>query len=61
MIGRKGMLVAARTLALAGVELLENPSELEGAKAAFQKRLAGRHWVTRIPADGAPPLDFATK
>ena len=60
-IGRKGMLVAARTLALAGVELFESPAELDAAKMAFQKRLAGRHWVTRIPADGKPPLDYATK
>ena len=60
-IGRKGMVVAARTLALAGVELLENPVEIDAAKTAFQKRLNGRHWVTRIPADGKPPLDYATK
>jgi aminobenzoyl-glutamate utilization protein B len=60
-IGRKGMVVAARTLALAGVELLESPVEIEAAKAAFQKRLAGRHWVIRIPANGKPPLDYATK
>jgi aminobenzoyl-glutamate utilization protein B len=60
-IGRKGMVVAARTLALAGVELLEKPAEVEAAKAAYQKRLAGRHWVTRIPADGKPPLDYAVK
>ena len=60
-IGRKGMVLAARTLALAGVELLEKPVEIDAAKTAFQKRLAGRHWVTRIPADGKPPLDYAAK
>ncbi|HKE22245.1 MAG TPA: amidohydrolase [Bryobacteraceae bacterium] len=60
-IGRKGMVVAARTLALAGVELLEKPVEVDAAKTAFQKRLAGRRWVTRIPPDGKPPLDYATK
>jgi aminobenzoyl-glutamate utilization protein B len=59
-IGRKGMVVAARTLALAGVELFEQPAEVQAAKAAFGKRLAGRHWTTRIPADGKPPLDYAT-
>jgi len=57
-IGRKGMVVAARTLALAGVELFESPAELQAAKDAYQKRLAGRHWTTRIPADGKPPLDY---
>jgi aminobenzoyl-glutamate utilization protein B len=60
-IGRKGMVVAARTLALAGVELFENPAEVQAAKDAFTKRLDGRHWTTRIPAEGKPPLDYATK
>jgi aminobenzoyl-glutamate utilization protein B len=60
-IGRKGMVVAARTLALAGVELFQNPAELAAAKEAYTKRLNGRHWTTRIPPDGKPPLDYATK
>ena len=60
-IGRKGMVVAARTLALAGVELFENPGELKAAHDAFEKRLAGRHWTTRIAADAKPPLDYAVK
>jgi aminobenzoyl-glutamate utilization protein B len=60
-IGRKGMVVAARTLALAGVELFENPAEVEAAKQTFAKRLDGRHWTTRISADSKPPLDYATK
>jgi aminobenzoyl-glutamate utilization protein B len=60
-IGRKGMVVAARTLAIAGVELFENPSEVRAAHDAFEKRLSGRKWTTRIPADGKPPMDYATK
>jgi aminobenzoyl-glutamate utilization protein B len=60
-VGRKGMVVAARTLALAAVELFENPAEVQAAKAAFQERLAGRHWTTRIQADSPPPLDYAVK
>jgi aminobenzoyl-glutamate utilization protein B len=47
-IGRKGMLVAARTLALAGVELFENPSELQAARDAFDKRRTGRTGRTHI-------------
>ena len=58
-IGRKGMVVAARILALAAVDLLENPAEVEAAKAAFQKRLAGRTWTTHIAKDAKPPLDYA--
>ncbi|HUA85392.1 MAG TPA: amidohydrolase [Bryobacteraceae bacterium] len=60
-IGRKGMVVAARTLALAGVELFENPDEVAAAHEAFEKRLAGRKWTTRIPPDAKPRLDYAVK
>lgn len=60
-IGRKGMLVAARTLALSALELVENPKEIEAAKADFEKRKAGRTWVTRIGVDTTPPLDAQAK
>jgi aminobenzoyl-glutamate utilization protein B len=60
-IARKGMVVAARTLAVAGLELFQNPAELKAARDAYEKRLAGRKWTTRIPADGKPPYDYATK
>jgi aminobenzoyl-glutamate utilization protein B len=60
-IGRKGMVVAARTLALGAIELFEKPEEVAEAHVAFQKRLAGRKWNTRIPADGKPPLDYAVR
>ena len=56
-IGRKGMLVAARTLALAAVELFENPAEIHAASEAYRKRLAGRTWTTHITKDARPPLD----
>ena len=56
-IGRKGMLVAARTLALAAVELFENPAEIHAASEAYRKRLAGRTWTTHIAKDARPPLD----
>jgi aminobenzoyl-glutamate utilization protein B len=57
-IGRKGMVVAARTLALAGVELFENPSEVKAAHDAFEKRLNGRKWTTRIAPDSKPAMDY---
>jgi aminobenzoyl-glutamate utilization protein B len=60
-IGRKGMVVAARTMAVAAVDLFENPAQLAAAKDAFQTRLAGRKWTTRIPPSGKPPLDYAVK
>jgi aminobenzoyl-glutamate utilization protein B len=58
-IGRKGMVVAARTLAVAAIDLFENPAQVAAAKDAFQTRLAGRKWTTRIPPNGKPPLDYA--
>jgi aminobenzoyl-glutamate utilization protein B len=60
-IGRKGMLVAARTLALAAVEIFQTPAEVVAAREAYTKRLAGRKWTTHVPVDGKPPLDYATK
>jgi aminobenzoyl-glutamate utilization protein B len=60
-IGRKGMLVAARTLALAGGELFENPAEVQAARDSFEKRRASRTWTTRIAPDAQPPLNYAVK
>ena len=55
------MVVAARTLALAAAELFENAEEVKAAHDAYEKRLAGRQWTTRIKADSKPPLDYAMK
>jgi aminobenzoyl-glutamate utilization protein B len=60
-IGRKGMLVAARTLSLGAIELLENPGQVKAARLAFEKRLAGRKWVTRIAPESKPRLNYASK
>ncbi len=60
-IGRKGMLVAARTLALAGTTLFENPAEVKAAHDSFEKRRAGRTWQTHIPADAKPPVSTSAK
>ena len=57
-IGRKGMVVAARTLAVAGVELFENPAEVKAAHDAFEKRLDGRKWITRVPPDSKPNMNY---
>ena len=54
-IGRKGMVVAARTLALSAVELLQNPAQIDAAKTSFEKRRAGRTWQTRIAPDAKAP------
>ena len=60
-IGRKGMVVAARTLSLAATELFENPAEVKAAHDSFEKRVNGRKWTTQIKRDSKPPLDYARK
>ncbi|HWC95639.1 MAG TPA: amidohydrolase [Candidatus Sulfopaludibacter sp.] len=57
-IGRKGMEVAARTLALSIMDLVENPTAIDAVKTSFEKRRAGRTWTTHIAPGAAPPLDY---
>ncbi|MBM4188327.1 MAG: amidohydrolase, partial [Gemmatimonadetes bacterium] len=56
-IGHKGMLVAAKSMALTAIELLTTPSHLVEARAEFEARLGGFEYQNRI-GDRAPPLDY---
>lgn len=60
-IGKKGMVVAAKTLALTALDLYTDPSELKAARASFEKRRAGHEYQSRIPADHKPPLNYRDK
>ena len=57
-IGRKGLLVAAKTLALSALDLLEDPKLIQSAKADFERRRAGNPYRSRIPADQKPPFNY---
>jgi aminobenzoyl-glutamate utilization protein B len=57
-VGRKGMVVAAKTLALTALDLLADPGEVGAARASFERRRAGHEYRSRIPADRKPPLDY---
>ena len=57
-IGRKGMLVAAKSLVLTAVDLFTEPKQVAAAKASFEKRRAGFEYRSRIPADQKPPLNY---
>ena len=57
-IGRKGMVVAAKTLVLTAMDLFTDPKQVEAAKASFEKRRAGFEYRSRIPADHKPPLGY---
>ena len=50
-IGQKGMLVAAKTLALATLELLTIPKLVADARAEFQKAMTGREYKSAHPKD----------
>jgi aminobenzoyl-glutamate utilization protein B len=60
-IGRKGMLIAAKTLALSALELFQNQSLIEAAKADFNKRRSGFEYRSRIPANQKAPLNYRDK
>ncbi|MEM7334008.1 MAG: amidohydrolase [Chloroflexota bacterium] len=53
-IGAKGMLFAAKGMALAGLELFTNPELLAEAKAEFEKARKGKEYVSPLP-DGTVP------
>jgi aminobenzoyl-glutamate utilization protein B len=54
-IGHKGMLYAAKAMALVGYDLLTEPSHLERAKAEFSKVTDGQPYKTPLP-EGLEPL-----
>lgn len=60
-IGRKGMVVAAKTMALTMMDLFSNPQAVADAKASFAKRRGSVEYRSRIPQDHKPPLDYRDK
>lgn len=60
-IGRKGLLVAAKTLALTAMDLFTDPQQVEAARASFNKRRAGHEYRSRVPAGQKPPLNYRDK
>jgi aminobenzoyl-glutamate utilization protein B len=55
-IGRKGMMVAAKTLALAAIELFQSPELVKQARAAFDAKMAGQKYRSLIPENKRPAL-----
>jgi aminobenzoyl-glutamate utilization protein B len=60
-IGRKGMVVAAKTLALSALDLLTTPADIAAAQASFEKARSGLEYRSRLPADQGPPLHYRDK
>jgi aminobenzoyl-glutamate utilization protein B len=59
-IGEKGMLVAAKTLALTLIDLLSDPVHVQKARAEFEAKRGIRAYSARI-GDRPPPLDYRKK
>jgi aminobenzoyl-glutamate utilization protein B len=57
-IGRKGMVVAAKTLALSTLDILYEPGQVKLAREAFDKRRAGFTYRSRVPANQGAPLSY---
>jgi aminobenzoyl-glutamate utilization protein B len=54
-IGHKGMMVAAKVLALSLADLLEDANAVKEAQADFKKRMHNRQYTTRIPKGQKAP------
>ncbi len=57
-IGRKGMILAARTLAATAVDLFQSPGVLDAARIEHRRRLAGRTYRSLLAPGQKPPLDY---
>ena len=57
-IGKKGMQLAAKTLAATAYDLYADPKLVEAAKAEFAAKLTGRKYQPLLDKDQAPPLDY---
>jgi aminobenzoyl-glutamate utilization protein B len=55
-LGQKGLLVAAKTLALTAADIFHSPVLAARAKADFANALKGRAYRSLIPANATPPL-----
>jgi aminobenzoyl-glutamate utilization protein B len=57
-IGKKGMNLAARTLAATAFDLFSDPQLVKDAKTEHTRRLAGKKYESLLEKDQPPPLDY---
>ncbi len=60
-IGRKGMLLAAKTLAATAEELYRNRQLLTEARREFEERLEGKTYQPMLQPGQEPPLDYRNR
>jgi aminobenzoyl-glutamate utilization protein B len=57
-IGQRGMVVAAKAIALTGADLLTSPQLVADARKEFERQLEGKKYRSFIPEGQKPPLDY---
>lgn len=57
-IGQRGMVVAAKAIAITVADLFADPKLIEEAKADLERQLKGNRYESPIPVDQKPPLDY---
>ena len=57
-IGNKGMMVAAKTIALTAIDLFSDKNLIEKAKAEFSKKRGANFKYIPLLGDRAPALDY---
>lgn len=57
-IGNRGLVAAAKVLALTGADLLRSPALLAEARGDFETRMKGRRYTTRIPKGQKAPASI---
>jgi aminobenzoyl-glutamate utilization protein B len=57
-IGHTGMLQAAKILALATAELMQNPKLVDKARNEFEEQVKATPYDCPLPADSSPPIDY---
>jgi aminobenzoyl-glutamate utilization protein B len=57
-IGQRGMVIAAKAMALTGADLYARPQLVADARTEFDRQLAGKKYRSFIPEGRQPPLDY---
>ncbi len=55
-IGHKGMMLAAKAMAITAVDLLTVPEHLQTVREEFEQRTHGKPYISPIPAGTKPPV-----
>jgi len=53
-IGSKGMMLAARSMAMAALDLETRPDVLQAARAEFEEKTKGKKYVSSLPGGAVP-------